>query len=329
LAGSGNPWYVLKDKNYTIILSLHEDLELNVIADSLNITNEQLIYEIDTLIKYSLITKKNNNYYPNIFISNNYEVEKVYKFSKSVGIKLSEVIIEDWDILKKSYKALSISNLYSFKELGFMLVGSRILDMGVLGALVLDQSLLLPPRNRPSPSRPDACYYFWLIEGKHEHLGKYGQNDTDLKWDNWHILNFGQNRIDRKLNSQRRVFQKKINEMQKSDTIDNPLMFAECLKVPYLSKMDSKYWLEVSNKISNDLLNVLKNNEQEIKDFYKTLRTGEYSNNSFSDFFCWFYHVVFAWTIDDLQEKGYIDFPTNRFSGIVLYREGDEGLLIK
>lgn len=327
MAGSGDPWSALTKKRLQIMIALHHGLNITQLAEVFNTSENQMKDEINPLIKSSLVKVENNNYFPDVLIADKNEAEKVYLYTKNIGIELSEALIADWSTLENSFSDLSISKSYTLKDQGFMLVGSRILDLGVLGVLVRDKSLLLSAPYRPSPKQPDGKYYFWIVEGAFVYLGKYGQDDTDLKWTNWHILNFGQGNINGKWNKKRNEFEEKIQAIIELDTLDTPEKFAEKLRVPFLNKDDSKIWEEVSTETSIKLFKILKNNETEIKSFYGSLRTSEYSNNSFGEFFCWFYHLVYAWAIDDLIEKEMIIIPSERYSGIVIYREGEEGLL--
>jgi len=329
MAGSGDPWSALTKKRLQIMIAMHHGLNITQLAEVFNTSENQMIDEIKPLIESSLVKVENNNYFPDVLIADQNEAEKVYLFTKNIGTELAEALIADWSILENSFLDLSISRSYTLKDQGFMLVGSRILDLGVLGVLVRDKSLLLPAPYRPSPKQPDGRYYFWIVEGDFVYLGKYGQDDTDLKWTNWHILNFGQGNINGKWNKKRNEFEKKIQVTIELDTLDTPEKLAEKLEIPFLNKDDSKIWEKISAETSRKLFEILKNNEIEIRSFYGSLRTSEYSNNSFGEFFCWFYHLVYAWAIDDLIEKEIIIIPSERYSGIVIYREGEEGLLSK
>ena len=329
MAGSGDPWSALTKSRRPILMAMHDGLNIKQLAKVFSMSEEQMINEINHLKESSLVKVYNNNYAPDFFISDSNETKKVYSHSKTIGKILADALLEDWDILEHSYSELSFSKSYSLKEQGFMFVGSRILDMGVLGALVRDKCLLTIAPSRPSPTRPDGQYYFWMVEGKFEHLGKYGQDDTGLKWASWHVLNFGQSVINGEFNQKREDFENKIAEIIESDTTDSPDKFANTLDIPFLSKEDSKIWEEVSRQISSKLLIILKEQKSDIIKFYNTLKTSTYTNNSFGEFFCWYYHLAYAWAIDALQTKGAIIIPPERFSGLVMYREGPEGLLSK
>ncbi len=327
MAGSGDPWSALTGLRRCILLALHDGLTIERLSEVFNMSDEQVISELQPLKESSLIKAVNSRYTPDFFISNLSETKQVYSHSKTTGQVLAEAILADWDQLEQSFSQLSFSQAHSLKEQGFMFVGARILDIGVLGALARDKSLLEAPPSRPSPQKPEAQYYFWMVEGEPEHLGKYGQDDTDLSWANWHLLDFGQTMIGGIVNLKRRAFEAKSASIIKSNSAESPESLAKILNVPFLSREDSSVWAQVSSQVSNKLLKLLKEKSREFKNFYRTLKASQYANNSFSEFFCWYYHLAYTWAIDELQKRGAIVIPPERYSGIVMYREGPEGLL--
>lgn len=329
MAGSGDPWSALTRPKRPMLLAMHDGLNIERIAEVFDMSVDQMISEIKPLQESSLVKRVDNSYKPCFFVANLSETEKVYSHSKTTGKLLAEALFKEWDELERSFSGLSISRLYSLKEQGFMFVGARILDIGVLGALVRDKSLLTPAPPRPSPERPDGQYYFWMVEGEPEHLGKYGQEDTDLSWENWHLLNFGQSFIDGKLNLKRRLFENRIGATLKSSRPESPELLAEELDVPFFDKKDSESWEDVSRSVSSDLLKILKDKSSDFKNFYGTLKASKYTNNSFGEFFCWYYHLAFGWAIEALEEEGAIVIPPEGYSAIIMYREGPEGLLSK
>ena len=329
MAGSGDPWSAITKLRRQILLALHDGLNMEKLTKVFGLSFEKIVAELKPLQESNLVKVVHNRYSPDFFISDRSETKKVYSHSKTTGKILAEVLLTEWAKIEQSYSQLSFSKSYSLKEQGFMFVGARILDIGVLGALVRDKSLLEMAPSRPSPKRPDGRYYFWMVEGKPEHLGRYGQDDTDLSWENWHLLNFGQTIIDGLINLKRKTFESKSNNIIKSKLAESPESLATMLSVPFLSKEDSNIWDKVSRQVSNKLLKVLRKKSHEFKKFYNTLKTSKYANNSFGEFFCWYYHLAYAWAIDKLHEEGAIIIPAERYSGIVMYREGPEGLLSK
>jgi hypothetical protein len=119
----------------------------------------------------------------------------------------------------------------------------------------------------------------------------------------------------------------KVEDIYETDTSNSPNELANILKIPFLNKEDSKNWESFSNLISYQLLDVLKENDNKIKTIYGSIRSSEYSNRTYNDFYCWFYHITFAWAIDKLVSQEFIDMPKERYSSIIMYKEELDGVL--
>jgi hypothetical protein len=327
MAGSGGPWKALTKERRSLLRALHDGLSLERLADIFGMSTEEILFEIKSMQKASLVKEENGRYIPTFFIASSSETQKVYSHSKSTGKMLAETLFSQWDELERSYSKLSISSSHPFKEQAFMLVGSRLLDIGLLGALSHDKSLLTPSPSRPSPGRPDSRYYFWMVEGELEHLGKYGQSDIPLPQENWYFLTFGQSWICGKRNEARKAIEEKYEEIMKSNRAENPESIAKDLNTPLLTKKDSLIWRDVTEQISDSLLNKLKAQSTELRQFFRNLKASQYAHNSFGEFFCWYIHLAYNWAIDTLIEKRVMNLPPERFSAIILYREGEEGVL--
>jgi len=310
------------------MLAMHEGLNIQQIADAFNLSGVELRDEVQPLIEASLVQMKNGRYVPSVLVADAEEAQKVYENSRELGLTLASSLIAEWDTLEDAFSILSISDSTSLKEQGFMLVGSRILDIGVLEELALDRSLLRPAPSRPSPDRPNARFYFWVVEGDPVYLGKYGQDDTTLRWPEWHVLNFGQTIIDGELNQARRDFEDRIKAVVDSESTADPVEIAEELEIYFMDENESETWHKITKEISGKLHKILLDNKSDIEDFYQTLKASQYSEDSFGEFYCWYYHLVYVWAIDALAESEMIEVPADRFSGIVLHREGPEAILV-
>ncbi|MBP7462302.1 MAG: helix-turn-helix domain-containing protein, partial [Candidatus Delongbacteria bacterium] len=254
MAGRGDPWPVITLSRLQIMMALHHGESISQIAERLNVSSDKIYQEIRPLLEYHLLKIQDQRIVPNIFIADQKEAELTYDFARIIGQRLAQVIIQDWIGIENTFYRLSIGRSCSLKKMGFMLIGSRIIDIGVLGALVRDQTLLHPAPSRPCPLQPDARYYFWIVEGNDTHLGKYGQDDTQLRWPGWHVLNFGQSKIDGKTNRKRKELEKKITSIAQSDQISSPQKLAEYLKIPCLNKEESEIWELICSQQSRMLL---------------------------------------------------------------------------
>jgi hypothetical protein len=327
LAGVGDPWPYLSSKRRLLLRSLHDGYSLESVEKIVRLPKERILTELQVLEDIGLVATDQGWYRPTFFIANRDETEKTYAHARITGSFLADELLLRWSELEQDFSSLQFSRSRSLADMGFMLVGGRILDIGMLGALVEDGSLLPPAPPRPTPERPDSRYYLWMVEGDVEHLGRYGQDDTDLPRADWHFLTFAQNVIGLRSNPTRRALDKKCWELLDDNPDASPEFFARTLNVDLMSREDSEMWAVVTQQVSADLVAALKRSGPEIADFYDTLRMGQDTDETFGEFFVWYYHLAFAWAIDELAEKGVFTIPDTRCSALILYREGKEGLV--
>jgi hypothetical protein len=327
MAGSGDPWSHLTPERKTLLRALHDGLSPERIEEILNLSRDEILAEIRPLEEIGLVQADHGWYRPDFFIANRRETEMVYAHSEATGRFLAKEVLSRWSELERSFASLELSRSHSLRDLGFMLVGGRILDIGMLGALVDDGSLLPPAPPRPSPERSDGHYYLWMVEGDLEHLGRYGQYDTELPRANWYFLTFGQNMVSGNPNPPRESLEQKYEDLLAANSDGSPELFARELNVLLMSRDDSDAWASVTERFSADLVASLRSSGPDIPGFFRTLQTGRSAEDSLGEFFVWYYHLAYAWAIDQLVEEGVITIPPERFSSLILYREGEEGLL--
>ena len=327
LAGSGNPWEHFKPSSKLTIRALFDGYTLEEIQEMFQVTEEELLEKINLLIDASLLRKEKENYYPDFLIVNEEEAIQTFNHSKKIGRILADEIKSSWSEIKNKYDNLLISQRYSFDDLALMLVGSKILDIGFLQALVKDGSLLIPAPNRPSPKRPDARYYFFMVEGNYEHLGKFGENSKDLPWKNWTFDDFGLNIINGKPNEHRSKIEEKCTKYLEKQEFNCPEDLANELNVPFLSHEDSLIWREFSDKIANNLMLKTLDKKEEILQFYKNLKISDYTNNSLGEFICWYMHIAYSWAIDFLVNEKILYMPDKKFNCIIMFFDGPRGLV--
>jgi len=329
MAGSGNPWDYFKPSSKLTLRALHDGYSLAEIQKLFQVSKEELLEKINLLMDANLLRKENQKYYPTFLIVNEEETKKTYNHAKEIGRIIADELVKNWEKIKEDFAKLNISRKYSIKDLSLVLVGSKILDIGLLEALVKDRTLLMPAPNRPSLKIPDAKYYFYMIDGKTEHLGKYGEDETDLKWENWTFVTFGQNIVNDKHNEPREKLEEKCSEILKHQLLEKPEDLALKLNVPILSQEDSLAWKETTKKIANCLLLKLKEKEDELLQFYSNLKVSSYTNNNLGEFICWYIHIAYAWAINFLVEEKIIYMPDEKFGSLIIYTEGPQGLLVK
>lgn len=328
MAGRGNPWGALTTLRKQLMRGLYDQLTLSELAEAFELSVTEIKSELAPLVSTKLVKEVNESYQPAFFIANGAQTQRITDHASRTGQALAAHLWNRWDDLEAHYSRLSVSENYSFHDLAFLLVGGRLLDIGLLEALAKDKTLFLPAPARPSPDRPDARYYFWMIEGDLTKLGKYGQEDVSLPWANWHFLTFGQNFIDGQFNNARQALEEKSSELVDKKLVENPHSLAEQLNVPLVAPKDAEYWLKIVKSYSEELNSIYKDSKDELRGLFVSLDASRLNSDYFGDFFCWYAHYAYACAIDDLVMKGAIKFPTHHFMAALWYREQEnEGLL--
>ncbi|MHA1909365.1 MAG: hypothetical protein ACW98Y_18855 [Candidatus Thorarchaeota archaeon] len=320
LAGSGNPWRVINKLSVQIILALNDNLSIKEIATLAGMKESEIQSEIESLLETSLVTRSSDGYHPAFLMVSADETKRVVEHADMVGLKLAEYTLSKWDEIESAYIRLSISDKYTLSEMAFILVGSRILDIPLLGIMAQDGRLMPPSPNRPSPDRPNAQYYFWMIEGPQSSLGSYGENETDLPWSDWVLLNFGQNSIDDGPNDSRNEFENLCTEKIASGEFTYPSELGSLLGIPVMDEKDVEIWSLLGKDLAQGLLKIYFKNEESIRTLYETLRVSKHSKDSFGEFMCWYDHVAYAAAIDEIEKQGRLVIPEERFSAIISYK---------
>lgn len=328
MAGRGNPWSALTTLRKQLMRGLYDQLTFSELAEAFELSVADIKSELAPLVSTQLVKEVDESYQPAFFIANSAQTQRITDHALRTGQALAAHLWNRWDDLEAHYMRLSVSDIFSFQDLAFLLVGGRLLDIGLLEALTKDKSLLLPAPARPSPDRPDARYYFWMIEGDLTKLGKYGQEDVSLPWPNWHFLTFGQNFIDGQFNNARQAIEEKSNELVDKKLVENPHSLAEKLNIPLVAPKDAEYWLKTVKSYSEELNAIYNDSKDELRRLFVSLDTSRPSPEYFGDFICWYVHYAYACAIDDLVMKGAMRFPTHHFTAALWYREQEsEGLL--
>jgi hypothetical protein len=328
MAGSGNPWDYFKPSSKLTLRALHDGYSIVEIQELFQVSEEELSERINLLVDANLVKKQDEKYYPTFLIVDEEETKKTFHHAEKTGRIIADELTNSLEELKKEFSKLEISKEYTIDDLSLVLIGSKILDIGLLEVLAKDRTLLRPAPKRPSPERPDAQYYIFMIDGQPEHLGKYGEESKDLPWENWTFVTFGQNIIRNKNNIPREKLEERCNEVLEKKKLEKPEELAEELNVPILSREDSLAWRKTAKKVANQILLKVKEKEKELLQFYNSLKVSRYAN-SLGEFMCWYIHVAYAWAIDFLAEEKTIFIPAEKFGSLIIYTEGPQGLLAK
>lgn len=324
MAGRGDPWSTMSWTGLHILSALHDELPMEKILDIFEMDGESVMKQLQPMIDASLVLKNADGYRPAFFISNQEETRLVTNHARKTGERMGEYLLSQWNRIEQEYQKLGISADISLKHTGYMLVGGRILDIALLASLVRDRELLLAAPKRPAPGNPDAQYYFWMVEGEKEDLGKYGMDTSEFGDPRWKFMCFGLNMVNGKKNQPREDFEQKIGGLLESK---EPGEIARDFGIPLLSIEDSRYWQQVSRQVADELLLLLKQDKSLFQDLYSQMASKRFEH-SFGEFFCWYIHLSFAAAIDYLLEKKAFEKPVDAYYGLIMWIEGQEGLLV-
>jgi len=329
LAGSGDPWSALTKLRKRILRELHDQPDSTILADMLGMKPTELIAEIRPMMDASLVYEMNGLYHPSFLVTNEIETQTVYNHACTFSKNLADTIQADFDEIRDAYHELTISTSYDFDETALFLVGGRILDIKLLEKLSIGNRIMTPAPSRPSPARPDARYYFFMVEGDPLQLGGFGQDDSTMPWPSWHYITFGQNLIDGKANLDRKKMDMRYEEIISSGSTATPEEVGSNLGIPIMGPKDSTYWENTSEKYAERLCKCYEEHEASIKSLHGGLRAGTYAPHSEGEFFCWYAHIAYAHAIELLEERGFLHIPPTRFQAMILHRgREDEGMLI-
>lgn len=324
MAGNGDPYSVLTPLRKGLLHALHDGLSVPDLATAFGISTADVERELEPLVAANLAQKRSGHYQPAFFIANATETLRVAANARDTGHVLAQRLLQQWDEIEVTYEQLAVSRSGEFRHLAFLFVGDMILDIGLLDALARDETLMPPAPARPSPGHPEARYYFWMIEGTPDQLGRYGQRATTLPWQHWYLLTFGQYQIDGVHNAAREMLEVKAAEVLAANLTDGPEALAEHLNIPAVNQTDAYRWQQCAKSYANDLLSVYRERENALKQLYASLHASTYALYGFGEFLCWYDHVAYAHAIDILADAGVLSIPEYRFIAALWYDKSEE-----
>lgn len=324
MAGNGNPYSVLTPLCKGLLRALHDGLSIPDIAAAFGMSVIDVERELGPLVTASLAQERNGHYQPTFFIASATEALRVTAHARDTGYLLAQRLWARWDDIEIEYKQLVISHEKEFRDWAFLFVGGRILDIELLDLLARDGTLMPAAPARPSPDYPNARYYFWMIEGEPDQLGRYGQHETALPWEDWRLLTFGRNWIDGASNTARDALEIKIREALAVPLVNSPRALAEYMNIPAVNQADAQRWSQWGQSCAQDLLSVYQEREDALRQLYTSLHASTYIPYGFGEFFCWYDHVAYAYAIDVLADAGLLSIPEHRFVAALWFFDESE-----
>jgi hypothetical protein len=319
MAGTGDPYAVLTPLRMGLLRGLHDGLAVPQLAERLGLTPDDVRQELASVVVASLAVEEDGGYCSTFLIADAEETRRVEAHARGAGRALADALLTHWAEVEATYRELAIARTWGLREVGFVLVGDRILDVGLLRALAREGTLMPPAPARPGPGRPDARYYFWMIEGDPDHLGRYGQRRNTLPWEGWALLTFGQYQVGEARNEARDALEAAARAVLAAGQAPTPKALAGSLGLPAVAPRDASRWAELGRRLGAELLRVYRGREDEIRTLHAGLRASRYLPNGFAEFFCWYDHLAYAHALDALAAEGMLAIPPSRFGAAIWY----------
>lgn len=319
MAGNGNPRAALTPFRKQILYLLHKHQSVNYIENTLLLSREYILSELQPLVDYNLLEVTDHGVFPAFFMATKEEVEYVLQESQALATRIATYLEEQWGTFSAQASRLLAQNQV-FQERAFFLIGDRLLDIGLLDALTLTP-LMPPAPRRPSVLSPDDRYYLWMIEGMAEQRGKYGQRATQLSMQNWYLFTFGEYSIQGKLNTERLDVEQNAQQYIANNPNSSVVQISSALRVDFYTREFCVSWDKAMFEYSVQVVTILMNYERQIRSVYANTASSRYYKTGFSEFICWYIHVVYAQVIDMLAELNLVAIPSSRFSAVIWYED--------
>jgi hypothetical protein len=319
MAGTGDPYAVLTPLRMGLLRGLHDGLAVPQLAERLGLTPDDTRHELAPVVAASLAVERDGGYRPAFWIADAEETHRIDAHARRSGRSLADALLTRWAEVEATYRELAIGRTWGLRELAFVLVGGRILDVGLLCVLAREGSLMPPAPARPGPGRPDARYYLWMIEGDPDHLGRYGQRRNALPWEGWALLTFGQYQLGEARNEARDALEAAARAVLAAGQAPTPWALAGTLGLPAVAPLDASRWAGLGRRLGAELLRIYRGREEGVRTLYAALRANTYLPNGFAEFFCWYDHLAYAHAIDALAAEGVLAIPASRFGAAIWY----------
>lgn len=309
MVGKGDPYSVVRVEYLALLGRLHAGQIIAAPDD-----------DLAPLHAASLLAIGAGRYRPAFFIADRAETVRIDRHARALGAQLADALLTRWATLERHYATLALSRTQTLTKLAFLLVGDRILDVGLLDSLAADGGLMPAAPARPSPTDPAARYYFWLIAGEAAQLGRYGQRVTALPWPGWELATFGQYQLDGQPNTARETLEMRVQDTMHVAAQDTtPATIAATFALPFFDRDDAARWATVERDTAAALVAVCKANESDLGALYTSLRASGTAPTGFGEFFCWYDHLAYAHAIDALDAAEVMPIPNARFAAMIRY----------
>ena len=325
MVGVGNPYRVLTPERLPLLPALLEYPEVAGLAVALGRPAGEVCADLEALAASGIVALEGDRARPLALIVNADEIARVDSLAARAGAQLAQGVASSWPLIEALWPRLDISRRYTLAEVSFLLVGDRLLDIGLLDALADDGRLMPPAPPRGGRDDPAARYYLYVVEGDETALGQYGQRVTALPWPDWAHLTFGRYGTTVAPNRERARHDERLRAaLDRADPPFDAAALARQVGLPFVDEHDSRVWSRFAGALARDLVDGYRSLLGELTVLYDGLRAAHAGVTTFGEFFCWFDHLAYAYAIDELVASGRIVMPDGGVTAAIWHEQAGD-----
>ena len=320
MVGIGDPYRVLTPERLPVLAGLLEHPDVEWLADALGRPVAEARADLAALADAGIVALAGDDARPLAMIADAAEVARVDESAGRVGALLAGAVESVWPLVEAVWPRLDVSRRHTLAEMSFLLVGDRLLDVGLLDALAADGRLMPPAPPRQDRDDPAARYYLCVVEGDATALGQYGQRATRLPWTGWSHLTFGRYGGDARARYDERLRAVLGGARPPGD----PAALAWQAGLPFVDAHDARAWDGFARALASELVGGYYGMLGELEALFDGLRVARGGATTFGEFFCWYDHLAYPHAIDALVATGRVVMPEGAVTAAI-WHEGDGG----
>ena len=337
IGGRGDDGLNFRPLRLKVVLCLYEGLNIDDMVERLALPESQIREAIDELENISLVKRENEKYRPDFLIITKEELQQIITKVDTSALAIAQLIENNWAQVKRIYDQLSFADIFPLERTGFHLIGSLLLESGMINLFFKDRTLMSPYPHRPRKNDPEASsrrrFYCVLLGGREYFKRLYGLNALG-HIDKPRIITYGQyaGNLPRSsfVRNLRRLielsggrdqfvtdflpeYHKKLNNDKYVSSISSidSLLKDFPYRIPVYNHADMIKVNQLRSDLGTEILDYFKDNGKDIESIFRSLKGNAFS--SFSEFFYFYYHFIFAQTTNILTGRGLFSLPEYRF----------------
>lgn len=181
-----------KDSIALFLVALHEGMEPDEFQKKANWSDELLEERIKFLVEKGWLTNDDRGLRPTVFIASDLDGQNLYKHGMPLSIKITNAVEQEIPLIMEKFHSYGLSDLYDFEKMSFLVLSNVLLDNWQIMQM---EAAYLKKENRPE--RHGKFYYASIAENvndSYEPFGIYGNQYGRIN-DSTYLSIYGNNRI--------------------------------------------------------------------------------------------------------------------------------------